>query len=53
MQLREEVRTANTYECPTNDWMCRFFDNGGCSLKDKEMCSSWRENVNKNKKMDK
>ena len=33
MQLREEIRsTSNTHECPINDWMCRFFDNGSCKL---------------------
>ena len=52
MQLREEIRTANTYECPVNDWVCKFFDNGGCSLKNKEKCSKWNNYDRNNKKVD-
>lgn len=33
MQLREEIKSCyGTKECPVNDWMCRFFDNGSCKL---------------------
>lgn len=33
MQLREEIKSCyGTKECPANDWMCRFFDNGSCKL---------------------
>lgn len=24
---------AYHYECPTNDWLCPYFDNGACQLR--------------------
>ena len=27
----------NNIECPSNDWMCPYFDNGGCTLENAKM----------------
>lgn len=34
MQLREDIQvlSTNKEECPINDWMCKYFENGGCRL---------------------
>ena len=45
MQLREEIKSYGTKECPVNDWMCRYFDNGVCKLRNaEEVCDHMREN---------
>lgn len=32
------------YECPTNDWLCPYFDNGNCTLDDaKNECDAFFE----------
>lgn len=36
MRLREEISNRGTKECPVNDWMCKYFENGVCKLSDAE-----------------
>ncbi len=52
MQLREEIRTNGyTQECPVNDWLCNFFDNGSCKLSNaQEKCAALK-NVKRVKKI--
>lgn len=52
MRLREEVVTAyNTHECPINDYLCSYFENGGCRCKDAEIkCDHMRKNRGTDKK---
>lgn len=50
MQLREDIQVLSTNkdECPINDWMCRFFENGGCKLNNaKDNCSHMRNSYDK------
>ena len=50
MQLREEIKSYGTKECPVNDWMCKYFDNGVCKLRNAEkVCDHMRENNGINK----
>ena len=28
---------SNRVECPTNDWFCPYFENGGCTLENAKM----------------
>ena len=33
-----------TLECPVNDWLCPYFDNGNCALENsKKECDEWFE----------
>ena len=33
---------AYTLECPANDWLCPYFDNGNCSLENaKDECDEF------------
>lgn len=33
-----------TLECPANDWLCPYFDNGNCTLeKAREKCDAFFE----------
>lgn len=35
---------SNRIECPANDWMCPYFDNGGCTLENAEQeCDEFYE----------
>lgn len=50
MQLREEVKSYGTKECPVNDWMCSHFDNGICKLAGSEKyCDHMRRTHGQNK----
>ena len=52
MQLREEIVTAyNTHECPVNDWMCDYFENGSCKLKNSENKCSHMQQIKKVKRV--
>lgn len=52
MQLREEIKSNyGVHECPVNDWMCKYFDNGSCILDNPQTkCTSWvNKDVSKKK----
>ena len=39
---RKVEKMAYTFECPANDWLCPYFDNGNCTLEDsKNECDVW------------
>ncbi len=47
MQLREEIKSYGTSECPINDWLCKYFENGICKLyNSKDVCTHMKKNVN-------
>lgn len=51
MQLREEVRTFGTKECPVNDYMCKYFENGVCRLQSPEkICTNFKKEFTNKKK---
>ena len=51
MQLREEVRTFGTKECPVNDYMCKYFENGVCRLQNPEkICTNFKKEFTNKKK---
>ena len=51
MQLREEIRAGGygTKECPANDWMCKYFENGTCKLQNAEKLCDFMKNGKDNK----
>lgn len=53
MRLREEIKVnGGAFECPINDYFCKFFENGSCKLINAhEKCLVLKEYVKKNKKI--
>lgn len=53
MQLREDIQVLsnNKEECPINDWLCKYFENGGCRLNTSvKECSHIKNNNDKTNK---
>lgn len=36
LKEKEKIKMAYTHECPVNDQLCSYFDNGNCNLEDPE-----------------
>lgn len=54
MQLREDIQvlSTNKEECPINDWLCKYFENGGCRLNHSiKSCSHMKNNNDKKTKI--